>query len=173
MGKMVVDTRAAVHAVAELDTVDPSRIYIAGYSLGAKVGLLTAALEPRVRAVAAIAGFDELRLQSAGKGTEGLRHYSHLHGLMPRLGFFEGHEERLPFDFEEVLALAAPKPVLVVAPLLDRYAPVADVRRGVEAARKAYAESGKPGVLLLDTPLEFNRFTRPMQERVFDWLAEQ
>src|SRR5581483_10343717 len=55
MGKMVADTRAAVDAAVALDVIDPERIYLAGYALGAKVGLLAAALDPRIRRVAAVA----------------------------------------------------------------------------------------------------------------------
>jgi hypothetical protein len=69
-----------------------------------------------------------------------------------------------------VAALAAPRPVLVVGPTLDRYAPVEDVRREVEAARQVYRLLAAEDALTLETPLEFNRFPRRMQERVFDWL---
>ena len=170
LGKMVADTRAAVDAAAALDIIDAERIYLAGYALGAKVGLLTAALDPRIRGVADVAGFDPLRLDTRDTGTEGIRQYSHLHGLAPRLGFFIGHEDRLPLDFDEVLALIAPRPALVVAPTLDRYARVDDVRREVEAARLAYERRGQSNMLRLETPLDFNRFPRVRQEEVFDWL---
>jgi dienelactone hydrolase len=162
MGKMVADTRAAIDALSAVEAVDASRISLMGYSLGAKVGLLTAALDDRVHAVAAVSGFDPLRLSTPDRGVEGIRHYSHLHGLMPRLGFFVGHESRLPFDFDEPLALAASRPVLLVAPTLDRYARVADVRSAAGAV---------PGVTL-ETPVDVNRFGVNLQTRVFDWLAE-
>jgi pimeloyl-ACP methyl ester carboxylesterase len=162
MGKMVADTRAAIDALVALDTVDASRISLMGYSLGAKVGILTAALDPRVHALAAVCGFDPLRLDTADRGVEGIRHYSHLHGLMPRLGFFLGNESRLPFDFDEPLALAASRPVLLIAPTHDRYARVADVRTEVGAV---------PGVTL-ETPMDFNRFGRKFQGRVADWLEQ-
>lgn len=172
MGKMVADTHAAIDAAAALDIVDSSRIYVIGYGLGAKVGLLAAALDERVKAAATVCGFDALRLASPSKGTEGIWHYSHLHGLMPKLGFFIGHESRLPFDYDEVVALMAPRPALIVAPTLDRYAPVEDVRREVAASRKVYDLLGQEGALNLETPLDFNRFTRQRQEQVFDWIAE-
>ena len=172
LGKMVADTRAAVDAVAALEAVDSSRIYLVGYALGAKVGLITAALDDRVKGVAAVCGIDPLRLSTAEKGTEGVRHYSHLHGLLPRLGYFVGQESRLPFDFDEVLAAVAPRRTLVVAPTLDRYAPVADVQLQVEQARKVYALLGNEKALQLQTPLAFNSFTPSMQQAVFDWLGE-
>ncbi len=163
MGKMVSDTRAAIDALVALDVVDASRISLMGYSLGAKVGIMTAALDPRVHALAAVCGFDPLRLDTADRGVEGIGHYSHLHGLMPRLGFFVGLESRLPFDFNEPLALAASRPVLLIAPTHDRYARVADVRAEVQAIK---------GVTL-ETPLDINRFDRRIQSRVLQWLSEQ
>lgn len=171
LGKMVADTRAAVDAVAALEAVDPTRIYLAGYALGAKVGLITAAVDKRVAGVAAVCGVDPLRLIGAEKGTEGLQHYSHLHGLLPRLGFFVGQENRVPLDFDEVLAAVAPRQTLIVAPTLDRYAPLADVQFVVERARKVYARLGKEAALQLQTPVAFNSFTPQMKEAVLDWLS--
>jgi pimeloyl-ACP methyl ester carboxylesterase len=172
MGKMVADTRAVVEAVSVLEDVDTIRIFLLGYALGAKVGLLTAALEERVKGVVAVSGLFPLRLDAPEKGTEGIRHYSHLHGLLPKLGFFIGHEDRVPFDYDEVLALVAPRAVLVVAPELDRFAPVADVRQEVAAARSVYRMLGREDALELRTPRDFNRFPRELQDEVFDYLAK-
>jgi cephalosporin-C deacetylase-like acetyl esterase len=160
MGRMVADTRAAVDTCAKLDIIDPARISLMGYSLGAKVGLLTMALDQRIQGLAAVGGFDPLR---RAKDTEGVRHYSHIHGLMPRLGFFEGNEQNLPFDFDAALKLAAPRPILLIAPTLDRYARTADVVATVKPV--AYKN------LTFETPLDFNRFRVKTQEHVLDWLA--
>lgn len=173
MGKMLADTRSAIDAAAALDSIDPNRIYLLGYALGAKVALLAAATDDRVRAIASICGVDPLRLDTADRGVEGIRHYSHLHGLLPRLGFFAGHEERVPFDYDEVLALIAPKHVLVVAPTLDRYARIGDVRREVDAAREVYRRTRQEAALELRTPRDFNRFPLRLQEEVFDWLERR
>jgi hypothetical protein len=70
--------------------------------------------------------------------------------------------KRLPVDYDEILGAVAPRPVLVVAPTLDRYAPVADVRRAVESAGK-HVE--------LRTPVDFNRLPAATLESVCDWLA--
>ena len=165
--------KETAHALVLL-TTDAARvvelIYLVGHGLGAKVGLLAAALDKRVKALAAINGFDPLRLDTADKGTEGIRHYSHLHGLMPRLGFFVGREARLPFDNDEAPALIAPRPVLLIAPELDRYARVDDVRREVEGACAIYRLLGRESALQLETPLDFARFPRQRQDSVFDWL---
>jgi hypothetical protein len=78
----------------------------------------------------------------------------------------------LPFDFDEVLALAAPTPVLLVAPTLDRYARIADVRREVEASQGIYRLLGAENALQFETPFDINRFPRRLQERAFDWILQ-
>ncbi len=171
MGKMVADTRAVIDAVSAVESFDSSRIFLLGYSLGAKVGLFTTAFENRVEGVVAVSGATSLRLDRPEKGTEGLRHYSHLHGLLPKLGFFLGEEARVPFDYDDLLALSAPARVLVVAPELDRYSPVDDVREMVRQASPAFEEVGAEERLELWTPRDFNRFPRRLQEEVFDHLA--
>jgi pimeloyl-ACP methyl ester carboxylesterase len=170
LGKMVCDTRGVIDALCTLDCIDHSRVSMIGYALGGKVGLVTAALDERVKAVASVCGVDALQHTAPGDGMEGVRHYSHLHGLLPRLGFFVGEESRLPFDYDRVLALVAPRPALIVAPTLDRYARVEDVRREVEEVRRVYEHYGRADALKLMTPLEFNRFSGSIQEEVFDWL---
>ena len=140
--------------------------------MGGKIGLLTAAYEDRIRGLVSICGFDPLRLDTRDTGTEGIGQYSHLHGLIPRLGFFVGHEDRVPFDFDEVLASVAPKPTLVVAPTLDRYARVEDVQREVETSKKVYALLGHPEALQIATPVDINCFNGRIQQTAFDWLSQ-
>jgi pimeloyl-ACP methyl ester carboxylesterase len=173
LGRMVTDTRGAIDALTALDYINPAQVFLVGYALGGKVGLVTAALDERVKAVASVCGFDPLQHTAPGDGTEGVRHYSHLHGLLPRLGFFAGEESRLPFDYDRVLALVAPRPALVVAPTLDRYVRVEAVRSEVEQARKVYQLLGHSDALRLETPVDFNRFMVDRQEQVINWIAQQ
>jgi hypothetical protein len=66
---------------------------------------------------------------------------------------------------DELLALAAPKRVLIVAPEFDRCAPVDDVRAEVEEGRKVYRALGGEDALELRTPTDFNRFPRSCSRR--------
>src|SRR5690606_31482708 len=86
MGKMVTDTRAAVDALRSLDFIDPEKLYLSGYALGGTVALFTAALDDHVAGAAVSSAFTPLR--TASNQVEGIRAFSHLHGLMPRLGYF-------------------------------------------------------------------------------------
>lgn len=159
LGKMIADTRAAIDALIGLKEIDAHRIYLAGYSLGGKVGLFTAALDDRVAGVMAASAFTPLRTAKEDDGTEGVRHYSHLHGLVPRLG------DRIAVDYDEILG-AIKAPVLLRAPLLDRYAIPANVRAAVENARKAGAR------IELIEPVDFNRLSAAAQKEMFGWLEK-
>jgi dienelactone hydrolase len=172
MGKMVDDTRAAVDALETIGLVDSKRIYVFGYSIGATVAIYTAALDERIQGLVSICGFTPMRLDTADKGTEGLSRYSHFHGFLPRLGFFVGAENRVPYDFHELLAMIAPRPVLVMAPQLDRDATVADVRTGVEQARRVYALYGHAESLGLYSPLDYNRLAASRQEWILAWMSK-
>ena len=136
---MIDDTRAAIDYLSTNTMVDPQRIYLFGYSIGGTLGIYTAALEPRVKGLVSICGFTPMRLDTADRGAGGVARYSHQYGFLPRLGFFVGQEARIPYDFHELLGAVAPRPVLVVAPQLDRDSTPADVRAAVEQAKKVYA----------------------------------
>ncbi|MBN2183506.1 MAG: hypothetical protein JW715_16470 [Sedimentisphaerales bacterium] len=171
LGKMVADTRAAIDQLEHVNYIDTSRVYVIGNALGAKVGLFTAALDERIKAVTVSCGFTSLRLCSSTNDTEGLRHYSHLHGLIPRFGYFLDHEKRLPIDYDEILACIAPRRLHIIAPTLDRYYPIDHVRRAVDEARKVFSLLDSSSSLELETPFEFNRYGK-MLYRQMDWLEK-
>ncbi|WP_372934551.1 alpha/beta hydrolase family protein, partial [Mariniphaga sediminis] len=173
MGKMVTDAQAAIDALVNLDFIDKDNLYMAGYSLGATVGLITAALDERVTGVISVAGFTPMRLNTPDRGTEGIKAYSHLHGLLPRLGFFVGNEKRIPIDFHEILSLIAPRPLLVIAPLHDKDAHILDIELSMEQTGKIYNLYGDSDNISLFSPDDYNRFSVKMREKMLEWLPEK
>lgn len=162
LGKMVDDASAAVAALAAIQEVDASKIWLCGYSLGGKVALWTAALDQRVAGVIASGAFTPLR--TPREDTEGLDEYTKLHGLLPRVEGFRQKPATIPVDYDEILKAIAPRPVYVRAPSLDRYASATDVKSAVGAAGSH---------VTLATPLDFNRFRTDAQREAFEWLARQ
>jgi cephalosporin-C deacetylase-like acetyl esterase len=173
MGKMVADTRGAVDALANLDFTDSSGIYVAGYSLGATVALHSAALDERIAGVVSVAGFTPMRLNTPDRGTEGIKAYSHLHGLLPGLGYFTGNESRIPYDYHEVLAAIAPRPVLIIAPLQDKDAHWEDVQRCVKQAGKIYSLYDASGNIEIFSPDDYSRFSEEMRDSTCSWLLKR
>lgn len=187
LGRMVTDVQDAVTALEKESLVDPERINLLGFALGGTVGLYAAALDERIRNVVSVCGFTPMRSDTGKDGLSGMTRYSHLHNLLPRLGLFAGAEERLPYDFEDLIALTAPRGVLIVQPTLDRDADPDAVRRAVEHAAEAYAwagaktrigysltgPNGAPVQLELREPEDYARLTAAMQIPLFLWLQER
>jgi pimeloyl-ACP methyl ester carboxylesterase len=138
--------------------------------MGGRVALHAAATDPRIKGVVSIAGFTPMRTDTAEKGTGGLARFSIERPLMPRLGFFIGQEARVPYDYDELIAAIAPRPVLVVEPQLDRDATVSDVHAAVEKARGIYALYGAAEKLGLQEPWDYNRLPTAVQEQAIGWM---
>jgi len=170
MGKMVADIKGAVHALTNLNFVDSSKIFVAGYAMGATTGLYATALDDRIAGLVSLSGFTPMRANAMGR--EGIKAFSHLHGLIPRLGFFVGHEDRIPYDYQDILGSIAPRPVLLIAPQLDQTASLKDIRATVTEARKIYKLSGAPDQLILNSPDDFNRFSDEMKEIIYGWAGK-
>ena len=173
MGKMVIDLQGAIDALTNLDFVDSTKIFVVGYSLGATVGLYTASLDKRIAGVVSVCGFTPMRTDTPDKGTEGVKAYSHLHGLLPRLGFFVGNEARIPYDFNEILASIAPRPLLVIAPKLDKDATFLDVKNCVNQGEKVYQLYKASHNIQIFSPDDYNRFSNEMRKKVYEWTNDR
>ena len=185
LGKMVADVHAAIDFITgkggqggagqggvERPPIDPKRIFCVGYSLGGMVAIYSAALDDRVAGVASFAGFTPMRTDTDEKPTGGIRRWWEWYSLLPRLGVYDGRESELPFDYDDLLAMVAPRPCLIVAPAHDREASPADVKACVEKARAVWQSKGSPAGLSLLTSDDYNRFQGPQQQIVADWLKQ-
>ena len=169
---MVDDARAALDALEKDANVDPQRLALFGYTIGGAVALHTAALDPRVKSVVSVSGFTPMRTDTAARPTGGLARLSVVRPVVPPLGLFIGREVDVPYDYDDVLAAIAPRPVLVVQPSMDRDATPADVRAAVDQARKTYALQGAAENLGLDEPHDYQRLPAATQNRAIAWLTK-
>lgn len=108
--------------------IDPERIGVVGHSRGGKAVLLAGALDERISLVAAngsgAGGAGSFRNQPSGVETlrlitEPARFAYWFH---PRLRWFAGREQRLPFDQHFLKALIAPRAFIATDALGDRWA---------------------------------------------------
>jgi dienelactone hydrolase len=170
MGRMVADVRWAVDELSSHELIDPDQIFVAGYSLGGTVGLYSAALDDRIAGVISVAGFTPMKGNSITKTTEGIYEFSHLHGLLPRLGFFAGKEERIPYDYYDILAAIAPRPIMVIAPKWDQYSSFEDIQKCVVNVEKVYELYQQKNNLTFVALEDYNRFSGEMKIRAIEWL---
>lgn len=157
MGKMVADVQGVIDGLEKVNNIDKSKIFVLGNTLGASVGIYSSALDSRIKALASLSGFSPYR--SSNNQYESLKAMSHLHGLIPRLGFFSEAPKNTPIDLEEILACIAPRPVLFIAPTLDRYGDDENIERSISATKDVYALFDKANELKLYQPEDINRLS--------------
>lgn len=130
-----------VDLLAEMPEVDPTRIAAIGHSLGGHNSLFLAVFDPRVRAVVTSCGFNAFPKYKGGDLTGWSSDK-----YMPRIAERYGKDpKRMPFDFTELLAAIAPRPVFINAPSGDDNFEVSGVKDCLAAARPVYEKIFRAG----------------------------
>ena len=133
--KGIVNHRRGIDLLQSLPYVDSAAVGVIGHSLGGHNALFLAVFDERVRAIVSSCGFNVFAKHAGGD----VRAWSSRY-YMPRIStVYHDAPEKIPFDFTEVLAALAPRPVFVNAPLHD--APdfeVSGVRDCLVAAEPVY-----------------------------------
>jgi len=137
-----------VDFLQSLPEVDGDRIGCIGHSLGGHNALFVALFDDRIKAVVTSCGFTKFSKYYGGD----LTGWSH-QGYMPRIAEVYGKDPaRMPFDFTEILAAMAPRPVYINAPLHDTNFDVFGVRLCVAAATPVYQLFGASGNVVVAHP---------------------
>lgn len=124
----------SIDVLESFPEVDRRRIGSIGHSLGGHNTLFLAAFEPRLRAMVTSCGFTSFPKYKGGD----LTGWSHK-GYMPRIAERYGKDpKQMPFDFPELLASLAPRPLFINAPVGDTNFDVGGVKDCVEHARAVY-----------------------------------
>jgi dienelactone hydrolase len=156
----------AVDLLESLAQVDPDRIGCIGHSLGGHNALFTAAWDERLRAVITSCGFTAFADYYGGNlaGWTSPRY-------MPRIQtVYQGDPARVPFDFPEILALVAPRPLWIHAPEGDSNFAVGGVRRSVDAAGRVYQFYGAARNMRVEHPSCEHSFPEVNRQEVYVWL---
>ena len=167
--KAIWNNLRAVDLLQSLPQVDRDRIGCIGHSLGGHNALFTAAFDQRLRAVVTSCGFTAFHHYYGGKlaGWTSDRY-------MPRIRENYGNDPgRVPFDFYEVIAALAPRPVFINAPLRDGNFDVTGVRKVVKAAAAVYQLREAADNLRADYPDSSHNFPDAVREAVYQWLEEK
>lgn len=167
MGKMAWDVRRLVDYLQSLPNVDPERLGTIGHSHGAYGTLFAAALEPRLTAAIASCGFTTFRQDPNPE------RWSHLTALIPQLGEYLPDVTSVPFDWQHVLALVAPRPLFVWYTTRDAIFPRTENLAEVLAdVKSVYRLQGRENAIAWESAAEAHRFPKERRAAAYRWLAE-
>jgi dipeptidyl aminopeptidase/acylaminoacyl peptidase len=136
---------------------------VIGHSLGGHNSLFVAAFDPRIRAVVTSCGFTSFAKYKGGD----LKGWSH-QGYMPRIAsMFDNSPARMPFDFKDVLAAIAPRPLFINAPTGDSNFDVSGVRDTVAAVQNLFGDK-----LQVVYPDAGHSFPKPARMQAYTFLSK-
>lgn len=165
--KAIYNHIRAVDLLAEMPQVDAGRIASIGHSLGGHNSLFSAVFEPRVRVAVTSCGFNAFPKYYKGdlKGWSSDKY-------MPRIAERYGNDPaRMPFDFTELLAAIAPRPVFINAPTGDDNFEVSGVKDCLAAARPVYDKVFGAGDRLLAVHPDCGHdFPDAVRERAYSFM---
>ncbi len=164
----VWDNIRGIDLLHSLPFVRQNAIGAIGHSLGGHNALYTAAFDDRIAAVVSSCGFDSYQDYYSGDQSKWLpgKGWTQLR-YMPELANYRQRLSEIPFDFDEILATLAPRPVLVVAPMHDSNFQAGSVRRLIENASTVYALHQAENHLTLLQPNCDHDFPTPMRDKAY------
>ncbi len=184
MGKMVWDLQRAIDYLETLDFGDVNRIGSIGHSHGGYTTLFAMAFDERIAAGVSNCGFDTFRIDG------NTWRWSKATALMPLLGFYISNPRLnmdfyraapdssvvdVPFEMHELLALIAPRPLLLSTSDEDFVFPNGgwSVRRALARIKPVYELLGAPENLSSYFFDGGHNFTAEASENAYAWLERR
>lgn len=141
-GKMLADHKRALDVFSEIKRVDATRIGVIGHGLGGLNALLLASYDDRVQACVSSCSFTRFATDKNAGRWPGIPELV----LFPDIA--KGKPGAVPFDWEHILALAAPTPVQVITSVSESlHNNPKSCKKAVILASKIYKLLGASGAL--------------------------
>jgi cephalosporin-C deacetylase-like acetyl esterase len=171
VGKSLWDLQRAVDFLVTLNFIDADRIGEIGHSLGGHSSLLLAAFDSRVKAAVVCTGVPILRTEP--RRWEYSRTDPAEYIYYPRLRPYLDHPETLPFDYDEIAKMIAPRSLLMILPLNDEYTPGnagwLEASRGIS---EYYAKKNHPENFATYFHNQGHCFPPEAREMAYEWLMK-
>ncbi len=171
--KAIWDNVRGVDLLESLPFVKKGKVGAIGHSLGGHNAIYTAIFDERIGVVVSSCGFDSYRDYyggdaknwTAGRGWCQERY-------MPKLADYHGRLGEIPFDFYEMIAALAPRPVFINSPLGDANFNAGSVDKVTRIAEQVFRLYGVPGNLHVEHPPGGHDFPPEIREKAYRFLDE-
>ena len=184
LGKMIWDVSRGIDYLQTLDFIDPQRIGSLGHSHGGITTLFAMAFDERIKAGVSNCGFDTFRIDG------NVWRWSYATALLPRLGFYVGNRYlnmdfyravpdseviQTPFDMHELLALIAPRPLLLSTSDEDFVFPNAgwSARQSLTRVKPVYKLLGADANIDSYFFSGGHSFPQDVSSRAYEWLERR
>lgn len=165
--KAIANHMRCVDLLESLPQVDPQRIGVIGHSLGGHNALFLAAFDERIKVTVTSCGWTPFHQYYGGKKLVNWAQDRY----MPRVRDVYGSDpDRIPFDFQEVIAAIAPRAVFSNSPLRDSNFEVAGVKVAEQEIRNVFALHGKNQFLQIIYPDCDHDFPAEVRRAAYEFL---
>jgi dienelactone hydrolase len=165
-GKMLSDHQRALDVFSEIKRVDSERVGVIGHGLGGMNALLLAGMDDRIQACVSSCGFTRFATDKSPErwfDPEGLCLFPNLSGMAKKKSY--------SFDWEHVIAMAAPSATLIISTLSDAQLPnPRSCQKATTLARKVYKLLGAGGAIDHYGHHDGHRITPETLELADDWF---
>lgn len=163
--KAIWDNIRALDILDATPSVRQGRYGVIGHSLGGHNAIYTAVHDDRIKVIVSSCGFDSFLDYYGGnvKGWVQLRY-------MNRMGNYLGKPQDVPFDFYELIAALAPRPVFINAPLRDHNFAHASVDRIRDAALPIFSLYNAASQIRVEHPDSDHDFPDPVRLAAYAWI---
>lgn len=175
--KAIFNHLSCVDLLQSLSYVDKERIGVIGHSLGGHNAMFAAAFDPRIKVIVSSCGWTLFDYYHAGERSAS--HYGGRLGpwaqdrYMPFIRTkFDLDARKIPFDFDEIIALLAPRPFFSNSPKYDSNFSVDGVRKGVFNASKVYQFLQAENRIEVVYPPVAHDFPTNVREEAYSFIDE-
>lgn len=167
MGKMLWDHSHAIDVLCETRRVDSARIGVIGHSLGGHNALMLVAFDERIQACVASCAFTRFADDKDPGRWVRNKGFTYLPKLAQAV-----RARKFPFDWEHILALAAPSPILLFTARKDSCFPYTarSCEKAVRLARRIYEPLGEGDALQHHLHDEGHTMTPQLVEKADEWF---